>query len=169
MVTNGCKEQTNQETGEYVEELKNVPGFPLDNKTEIKPDMETNDRSELFRVLESSEDSQDDHLSILTSELNINKETLGDTTESIQLTKPGSGKEPASMEPAPSSPYLDALSQLILTYEEAIKADQACGSCNMSTTNLQKHLDINKCKLMPFQESKGKKKRDKLRRKHGKQ
>ena len=127
--------------------------------------MGTNDRSELFRALENSKDSQDDHLSILTLELNINKETLGDTTESIQVTEPGSGKEPASMEPAPSSPYLDALSQLKATYKEAIKADQACGSCNMSTTNLQKHFDINKCKLMPYLESREKKKRDKLRRK----
>ena len=66
LVTNGCEEQTNQETGEYVEELENVPGFPPDNKTKIKPDKETNDRSELFRVLENSEDSQDDYLSILT-------------------------------------------------------------------------------------------------------
>ena len=73
------------------------------------------------------------------------------------------------MEPAPSSPYLDAMTRLIVTYEEAIKADQACGSYNMSTTNLQKHFYINKCKLMPFPESKERKRRDKLRMKQGKQ
>ena len=101
--------------------------------------------------------------------MDINKETIGDTTESIQVTEPGSGKEPASMEPAPSSPYLDAMTRLIVTYEEAIKADQACGSCNMSTINLQKYFDINKCKLMPFLKSREKKARDKLRRKQGKQ
>ena len=134
-----------QETGEYDKELENVPGFPLDNKTDMKHNVETetkHDRSNLFRALESSADSQDDHLSILTAELNINTGTLGDTDEPVQVTESGPRKKPA-----PSSLGLDAMTSLIETYKEAIKTDHTCSSCNMSVTNLKKHVCINKCEL----------------------
>ena len=75
-------------------------------------------------------------------------------------------QEQQAWEPAKQSDddsYLAALTQLISTYKEDIGSDQSCSSCNMSTRNLQKHLDIKKCKMMPFPESEKKKRRDKLR------
>ena len=83
----GCyQEESIQENGEYFEGLKNIPGLSPSNKTKIKDDVKTgtlqsNVRSNMFRDMESSEDSQHDHLSILTAHLTLSTDTFGETDD----------------------------------------------------------------------------------------
>ena len=59
----GCyQEEGSQDNGKYFKELENIPGLSPSNKTEVKDDVKTGTlqsdvRSDMFRDMESSEDS----------------------------------------------------------------------------------------------------------------
>ena len=83
-IVGGYQEQSNKEDGEYVEDTQNTPGSFDDAKTKTKDDLKTgtvklDTRSELFREMESDESNQDDHLSILTANLNLGTTTFKET------------------------------------------------------------------------------------------
>ena len=127
-----------------MEEFKNIPD-PIPH-SKIGPELfhEDIDKIKLFEVIERNEDCNNNHISILT-------------LDPVKYPENDS--------------YLAALTQLILTYEKEMSSDQTCDFCGMTTRNLQNHLDINKCKMMPFPNS-NKNKRNiiwRSKRKQGKQ
>ena len=58
---------------------------------------------------------------------------------------------PASIDtPSDTGTTVDSFSELITVFDEAIKTDHKCDSCDMPVKNMDKHTNINRCRSLPF-------------------
>ena len=73
-------------------------------------------------------------------------------TEDTTNAGPSSHKvTPASVDtPSDTGTTVDSFSELITVFDEAIKTDHKCDSCDMLVKNMDKHTNINRCRSLPF-------------------
>ena len=79
----------------------------------VKPDA----RSQLFREMESGEQNQYDHLSILTTHLNLGMRALRETDSPVKMTEPSSDPDSSR------SQCLEDMAQLKEIYNETFGSE----------------------------------------------
>ena len=128
--------------------MEDVDNVLVDVKPKVEIPNQDNDkkedpRAQLFKEIESLDQGQD-HITLLTSCMSLKEDTPSTGHPSHQVTPPLVDNH------SDTNAATDSLSKLITIYDEAVKTDHTCSTCNMLVRNKEKHTHINRCRALPF-------------------